>query len=48
MVSAYDKVREFVSAAYGLDDSSGSSTDTLAVTGARPSQARPSSRRGST
>ena len=34
-----DKVREFVAAAYGLDDKFGLLTDTLAVTGARPSQA---------
>lgn len=34
-----DKVREFVAAAYGLDDQFGLLTDTLAVTGARPSQA---------
>ena len=34
-----DKVREFVAAAYGLDDKFGLLTDTLAITGARPSQA---------
>ena len=34
-----DKVREFVAAAYGIDDQFGLLTDTLAVTGARPSQA---------
>ena len=34
-----DKVREFVAAAYGLDQKLGLLTDTLAVTGARPSQA---------
>ena len=34
-----DKVREIVAAAYGLDDKFGLLTDTLAVTGARPSQA---------
>lgn len=34
-----DKVREFVATAYGLDDQFGLLTDTLAVTGARPSQA---------
>ena len=34
-----DKVREFVGTAYGLDDKFGLLTDTLAVTGARPSQA---------
>ena len=34
-----DKVREFVAAAYGLDHQFGLLTDTLAVTGARPSQA---------
>ena len=34
-----DKVREFVTAAYGLDDKFGLLTDTLAITGARPSQA---------
>jgi integrase len=33
------KVREFVAAAYGLDEQLGLLTDTLAVTGARPSQA---------
>ena len=34
-----DTVREFVAAAYGVDDQFGLLTDTLAVTGARPSQA---------
>ena len=34
-----DKVREFVAAAYRADDKFGLLTDTLAVTGARPSQA---------
>ncbi|MET4198756.1 site-specific integrase [Bradyrhizobium sp. LA6.12] len=34
-----DKVREFVATAYGLDDKFGLLTETLAVTGARPSQA---------
>lgn len=34
-----DKVREFVATAYGLDDKFGLLADTLAVTGARPSQA---------
>ena len=34
-----DKVREFVAAAYRLDDQFGLLTDTLAITGARPSQA---------
>ena len=34
-----DKVREFVAAAYALDHQFGLLTDTLAVTGARPSQA---------
>jgi integrase len=34
-----DKVREFVAAAYGRDHQFGLLTDTLAVTGARPSQA---------
>ena len=34
-----DKVREFVAAAYGVGDKFGLLTDTLAVTGARPSQA---------
>ena len=33
-----DKVREFVSAAYALDDKFGLLTDVLAITGARPSQ----------
>ncbi len=35
-----DKVREFIAAAYAADDSFGLFTDTLAITGARPSQAR--------
>jgi integrase len=34
-----DKVREFVATAYGIDDKFGLLTDTLAITGARPSQA---------
>ena len=34
-----DKVREFVATAYGLDHKFGLLTDTLAITGARPSQA---------
>ena len=34
-----DKVREFVAAAYALDDQFGLLTETLAITGARPSQA---------
>ena len=34
-----DEVREFVATAYRLDDQFGLLTDTLAVTGARPSQA---------
>jgi integrase len=34
-----DKVREFVATAYGLDDRFGLLADTLAITGARPSQA---------
>ncbi|MBR0694283.1 site-specific integrase [Bradyrhizobium lablabi] len=34
-----DKVREFVATAYGLDLQFGLMTDTLAITGARPSQA---------
>jgi integrase len=34
-----DKVREFVATAYGLDHQFGLLTDTLAITGARPSQA---------
>jgi integrase len=34
-----DKVREFVAAAYELDDKFGLFTDTLAITGTRPSQA---------
>jgi integrase len=33
-----DKVREFVATAYGLDDKFGLLADTLAITGARPSQ----------
>src|SRR6185436_3725278 len=33
------KVREFVATAYGLDDQFGLLADTLAITGARPSQA---------
>ena len=33
-----DKVREFVATAYRLDDKFGLLTDTLAITGARPSQ----------
>ena len=32
-------VREFVATAYGIDDQFGLLTDTLAITGARPSQA---------
>ena len=39
VILADDKVREFVAAAYGLDEKLGLLTDTLAVTGARPSQA---------
>ena len=35
-----DKVREFVAAAYAVDDRFGLFSDTLAITGARPSQAR--------
>ena len=35
-----DNVREFVAAAYGIDETFGLFTDTLAVTGARPSQTR--------
>ena len=42
-----DKVREFVAAAYGVDDKFGLFTDTLAITGARPSQASAAARRGS-
>jgi integrase len=38
VVLSDDKVREFVSAAYVLDDKLGLLVDTLAVTGARPSQ----------
>ena len=34
-----DKVREFVGTAYGLDHQFGLLADTLAITGARPSQA---------
>ena len=34
-----DEVREFVATAYGLDDRFGLLADTLAITGARPSQA---------
>jgi integrase len=34
-----DKVREFVATAYGFDDKLGLLADTLAITGARPSQA---------
>ena len=39
IVLADDKVREFVGSAYGLDHQFGLLTDTLATTGARPSQA---------
>ncbi len=39
VVISDDKVREFVAIAYGLDHQFGLLTDTLAVTGARPSQA---------
>ena len=39
VVLSDDKVREFVAAAYGLDDKFGLFADTLAITGARPSQA---------
>ena len=39
VVLSDDKVREFVATAYGLDHQFGLLTDTLAVTGARPSQA---------
>jgi integrase len=39
VVMSDDKVREFVNAAYALDDSFGLLVDTLANTGARPSQA---------
>ena len=42
-----DKVREFVATAYGLDDQFGLLADTLAITGARPSQAVAAARRGS-
>src|SRR5258708_3350375 len=38
VIIADDKVREFVATAYGLDDKFGLLTDTLAITGARPSQ----------
>ena len=38
------KVREFVAAAYGLDDAFGLLTDTLALTGARPSRRAPAGR----
>jgi integrase len=39
VVLADDKVRDFVSTAYALDDKLGLLSDVLAVTGARPSQA---------
>ena len=39
MIISDDKVREFVATAYGLDHQFGLLTDTLAITGARPSQA---------
>ena len=39
VILADDKVREFVAAAYRLDHKFGLLTDTLAITGARPSQA---------
>ena len=39
VVLSDDKVREFVAAAYALDHQFGLLTDTLAITGARPSQA---------
>jgi integrase len=39
VVLSDDKVRDFVSAAYALDDEFGLLTDVLAITGARPSQA---------
>ena len=39
VVLSDDKVREFVAAAYALDHQLGLLTDTLAITGARPSQA---------
>ncbi|MBR0710130.1 tyrosine-type recombinase/integrase [Bradyrhizobium liaoningense] len=39
VVLSDDKVREFVAAAYRLDEKFGLLTDTLSVTGARPSQA---------
>ena len=41
-----DKVREFVATAYGLDHQFGLLADTLAITGARPSQAVAAARRG--
>ena len=43
-----DKVRAFVSTAYGLDHQFGLLIDVLAVTGARPSQAVAAARRGFT
>ena len=39
MIIPDDKVREFVATAYRLDQQFGLLTDTLAITGARPSQA---------
>ena len=39
MILSDDKVREFVATAYELDHQFGLLTDTLAITGARPSQA---------
>ena len=39
MIIPDDKVREFVATAYALDHQFGLLTDTLAITGARPSQA---------
>ena len=39
VIMSDDKVREFVATAYGLDHQFGLLTDTLAITGARPSQA---------
>jgi integrase len=39
VIMSDDKVREFVSASYGLDHQFGLLADTLAITGARPSQA---------
>ncbi len=39
VIMSDDKVREFVATAYGLDDKFGLLADTLAITGARPSQA---------